>query len=106
MMNKIKAEMQENPNNKYIIHIGRFLLEHLERNPGDTDKLMADGKSIKDSLKAMREEARKSQVDGVGMLTEQEGYAVVLKYYGIEGEPTAAPPAPKPSFDVSLDDLL
>lgn len=113
---KIRDEMATNAKHAYIQVVGDFLLQHLERNPGAAEKVLAEGKTIKGSLSAMREVARKRQVDQCGVLTSDEGFAEVLKYYGIDSRPVASPPAiaaPEPhsvrkasSFDVSLDDLL
>jgi hypothetical protein len=116
---EIKAEMDGNKNNSYIQVVGAFLLRHLETNPQDAEKILTKGKTIGKSLDAMREEARKKQHNGVAMLTDAEGFAIVLKYFGIEGEPAvvpatpAAPVAPAattPSatsdFNVTLDDFL
>lgn len=99
---KLRAEMEQNQNNRYVQTVGKFLVDFIRRNPGAEANIMAEGKTIKGSLAAMKEEARKNQVDGVGMLTDEEGFAVVLKYYGID----AAPKAASRGLDVSLDDLV
>jgi hypothetical protein len=106
---KIRDEMVAN-NNTYVRVVGDFLMKHLERHPEAAEKILAEGKTIRGSLSAMREEARKHQVDGCGVLTDEEGFAVVLRYYGIVSE-AASMPAPAPSkkvskFDVDLDELL
>jgi hypothetical protein len=80
----------------------------------------------------MRKEARKQSSGDCAVLSDPEGFAIVLKYYGIEGSasprpaesvtPAEAAPAPvqeaaapappvqeakkSVSFDVNLDDLL
>lgn len=109
---KIRDEMAENAKNTYVQVVGDFLLEHLQQHPEAAEKILANGKSIKGSLNAMKEEARKHQVDGCGVLTDEEGYAVVLRYFGIDTTATK-PEAPEPAsakrgieFDVDLDDLL
>jgi len=119
---KIKTEMCSNKNNSYIQVIGDFLLRHLEANPDCAEKILATDKTIVKSLDAMKNEARKKQHNGMAMLTDAEGFAIVLKYFGIEGVPVAAdaPAAPvsapvatapvkKPvavDFDVKLEDFL
>lgn len=112
---KINTEMQQNPNIRYIQVIGNFLLKHLESNPGAAEKVLAQDKTIRKSLNAMRTEAQKNQSDGVAMLTDEEGFTVVLNYFGIETEgiQLVAAPAPVPvpeknsaEFDVRLEDLL
>lgn len=119
---KIKAEMDGNKNNPYIQVIGDFLLRHLEANPEAAEKIMAADKTIGKSLDAMRNEARKKQHKGMAILTDAEGFAIVLNYFGIEGpvyagaapaepasQPTITAPPVKPAapdFDVKLDDFL
>lgn len=111
---KIKTEMDSNKDG-YTQAVGGFLLQHLETNPAAAEKIMAEGKTIKGSLDEMRKAAEKQKVGNCAVLTDAEGFAVVLKYYGIEGKAqaaTSAPPAaPAPDrksidFSVNLDDLL
>ena len=71
----------------------------------------------------MRKEAQKKKVGNCAVLTDAEGFAIVLKYCGIDAAPQAAAPAapvappfmhcqPPASqhnsidFDVTLDELL
>lgn len=116
---KLQSEMDGNKNNHYIQVVGAFLLRHLEANPQDADKIMTADKSIAKSLDIMKEEARKKQSGGVAVLSDAEGFAIVLRYFGIESSPAAAaapvtPPVvatPAPTsaasdFDVKLDDFL
>lgn len=109
---KIRSEMGENANNGYVQVVGGFLLQILEANPESAEKILAEGKTIKGSLDEMQKEARKKQVGNCAVLTDQEGFAVVLKYFGIEepaaARPVVAPVVARPSvdFDVRLDDLL
>lgn len=115
---KIEAEMKANKDDSYIQYIGQFLLQRLEANPDDAAKLASKDKTIAKSLEAMEKEARKKQKNGRAMLTPDEGFAIVLKYFGITGAaapvptPTSvAPPAvtaknPISDFDVKLDDFL
>lgn len=113
-ISKLKAEMDGNKNNPYIKVIGDFLLRHLEVDPGAAEKIMTSDKTIAKSLDAMKAEAKKKQHNGMAMLTDAEGFAIVLKYFGIEGAPAAGTIAPirsEPSeqisnFDVKLDDFL
>jgi hypothetical protein len=106
-LKKIGAEIGADKKNKYVPVVGSFLINHLRNNPHDSAKIMEEGKTIAGSLKSMKEEAKKNQDDGVGMLTDDEAFNIVLKYYGVpvaelerETEPKAV------NFDVSLDDLL
>jgi hypothetical protein len=108
---KIRDEMASNAKQGgYIQVVGDMLLQNLDAHPEAAEKILADGKTIKGSLAAMRTEAQKHQTDGCGVLTDEEGFAVVLRYYGIDSKPAprpaAAPAAKAVGFDVDLDDLL
>ena len=117
---KLKTEMEQNNTNSYIQVVGGVLLQHLEANPGSAEQILAQDKTIKKSLEEMKKEAKKHQCDGCAMLTDAEGCAVVLKYFGIKPAarvqtpapaPALAPAAPVPEnkstgFNVRLEDLL
>lgn len=102
-ISKLKTEMEQSNNNPYIQVVGEFLLKHLVSNPGSAELINNPDKTIGGSLDAMKKEAEKKKVGSCAVLTDDEGFAVVLKYFGIE---PATESKPKPAFDVSLDDLL
>ncbi len=114
---KINDEMKATKNNPYVLVVGQFLIKHLEANPQDAEKVLNAEKTIAKSLDEMRKVAEKKKVGNCAVLTDAEGFAVVLKYFGINGEgkavvaptTTASTPAPTSSgtdFDVKLDDFL
>jgi hypothetical protein len=92
---KLEVEMEQG--NKYVKLIGQYLLDHLKKNPEEATAIMTDGKTIKGSVDAMQQEAMKAE--NSGMLSDPEGYAVVLTYFGISGQ------APK-VVGIQLDDLF
>lgn len=104
---KIETELTANTKDSYIQAVGSFLNNYVRNNPDDAVLIVAEGKTIKGSLSAMRAEAEKNKSNGVGVLTDQEGFAIVLKYFGVkvpEAEPVPAPVSK--GFGVTLDDLL
>lgn len=110
---KIHEEMDKNKDNEYIQCIGAYLADYLRSNPGAAANIMAEGKTIAGSLDAMRKVAEGKKKENMAVLTPAEGYKAVFKYYGLykDGdEPAAVRPKPqrsaKPSFNVSLTDLL
>lgn len=116
---KLKSEMTKNTNNSYVQVVGSFLLQHLSENPQDAEKVLGKDKTIAKSLNEMRKVAGKKKVGNCAVLTDQEGFSVVLKYFNIEGKPAAPvnsispipasepePTKPTTSFDVQLEDLL
>jgi excinuclease UvrABC nuclease subunit len=113
VVSKIKAEM-EKEKNPYVQVVGGFLLQHLDKNPHDAEKILVQDKTIQKSLEAMKKEAEKKKVGNCAVLTDAEGFAVVLKYFGIDGQvvvpeapvPMATPSKTSSDFDVKLDDFL
>jgi len=109
--------MDQNKSNPYIQAVGYFLLQHVGTHPGDAGKILNTDKTIAKSLDEMKKVASAKKVGNCAVLTDQEGFAVVLKYFGIEtvasvpaqARPTAPAPISKPQstdFNISLDDLL
>ncbi|WP_416149470.1 hypothetical protein ACM26V_00275 [Salipaludibacillus sp. HK11] len=118
-MKKIQDEMAKESKHPYVQVIGDFLLLHLEKNPQDAESVVAKDKTIKNSLAAMRTEAKKKKVDNCAVLTDEEGFAVVLKYFGIDTKPgktvtekaetvpeTKETVTEHADFNVKLDDFL
>lgn len=119
-ISKIQTEIDKNANNTYIQAVGGFLLRYLVENPESAEKILVPDKTIGKSLDEMRKEASKKKVGSCAVLTDQEGFAVVLKYFGIKATaPTSAPKVPIPQiqaaiagskpvidFNIKLEDLL
>lgn len=116
---KLKAEIEGNKNNPYVQVVGNFLLGHLEQNRQDAEKIMTTDQTISKSLDAMRKMAETKKVGNCAMFTPEEGFAIVLKYFGIESAVTIPVPVaattqktvttPKKSevdFNVNLDDFI
>jgi hypothetical protein len=112
---KVKSEMDKSQSNTYIQVVGDFLLQHLQGHPGDAEEILTEGKTIGKSLDEMRKVAQKQSAGGCAVLTDLEGYDVVLKYFGIKAKATLPATAPDPgpvqeknpiSFGVKLEDLL
>lgn len=80
---KLKDEMKKDKAS-YIQVVGKFLLEHLKKEPAFADKVTAAGKSIKGSLETMRSVAEKQKVGNVAVLSDEEGFAAVLDYFNTE----------------------
>jgi hypothetical protein len=109
---KIKTEMDQANTSSYVQVVGKFLLNHLETNPGAAERVMVDGKTIAKSLDEMQKVARKKQSGGCAVLTDQEGFKVVMKYFGITTAAQSVPvevPKTEPAkadFDIKLEDLM
>lgn len=116
-IDKIKTEKAQNAGDPYVQVIGDLLLRQLEVNPGAAAQIMVEGKTIAKSIDEMANVAKKKAKGNRAMLTDREGFEVVLKYFEIKGDPVM-PAAPVPAetvlvpekksamFDVRLEDLL
>ena len=117
--NKLRAEIESNKSNEYIKAVGEFLINFLGEHPEAAEKIMTADKTIAKSMVEMRKEAEKKKVGNMAMLTPQEGFSIVLKYFEIGSGAVPAPvimeqSAPKqvteknPSldFDIKLEDFL
>ncbi len=93
---KIRAEMTEKTDNPYVQAIGQFLLKHLEEKPEHAEAILARDKTILKSFDVMRRYAQKKQVQGVAVVSDEVGYAIVLQYFGCwDGEPIEIPAEPE-----------
>jgi len=91
---KLKAEIDGNKSNPNIQVIGEFLLEQLDSNDKISEKLIIEGKTIKGSIDEMKKVAKTKAVGGCGMLTDQEGFGIVLNYFDIKFTPLTVSPIP------------
>jgi phosphopantothenoylcysteine synthetase/decarboxylase len=91
---KLNNEMTSNKNNPYVQVVGNFLLQNLKKNPNAAEKILNKDKSILKSLDAMRKEAEKVKVGNCAVLTDEQGFAVVLDYFEIK-ESVEVKPKPK-----------
>lgn len=105
-LQKLQKEVGEKSKDAYVQNVGSFLIGHVRKHPEHAAFIIADGKTIAGSLAAMKEEARKNQSNGCGVLSDEEGFAIVLKYFGVPVQEQQQA-IPQPEFSVStIDDLL
>lgn len=108
---KLQAEINAGQNNTYIQCVGQFLLQYIDNNLEAAEKILAKDKTLAKSLEEMKSEARKKATNGFAVLTDAEGLAIVLKYFGITGSvPStkieAQSQKKKAELDIDLEDLL
>lgn len=116
---KLRSEMDRNKNNSYIQVVGQYLIKRVESNPSSAEKILASDKSIEKSLDAIRKVAEKRKVGNCAVIAPDEGFAIIMDYFGISGASTAQLPSagntvpvePPQStsgeeFDLRLEDLL
>jgi len=110
---KIKSEIEQNKKNSNIQVIGEFILRELALNNAAAEKVLQEGKTIKGSIDEMKKVAKTKAVGGCGMLSDQEGFGIVLTYFGIKFTPLKinpipikavyVPVAPKPNIDFNVE---
>jgi hypothetical protein len=117
---KLEIEMKQFEKNRSIQRIGEFLLQQLSQNPEIEEKILNTEKTILKSLNEMEKEAKETIEESkrhgaVGVtLTDEEGFEIILKYFGIDGTiastkqeiKSSEVKANKVNFDVSLNDFL
>lgn len=105
-LQKLQKEIGEKTKDAYVSHVGSFLIKHVKEHPEHAAFIIADDKTISGSLAAMREVARKRQSNGVGVLSDEEGFNIVLKYFNVPLQ-TEANKIVEPELMIdSIDDLL
>lgn len=106
---KIEKEMAEKKE-PYISAIGDYLKGHLNGCPEDSAAILTEGKTIDGSITFMKEKARKKAKGGFAMFTPDEGFAIVMEYYGMKGTNGAKGVADhsesSKKLDLDLDQLL
>lgn len=109
---KINDEM-EKENNPYVKLIGEYLLEVIKNNETAAEKILDKDKSIMKSLEEMRKAAEKVKVGNMAMISDEEGFSIVLKYFGIEKSGPkasayikAADVMPKENKEEAIEDML
>jgi hypothetical protein len=80
---KVKAEMETNKSNPYIQVVGEFLIQHISVSPSGAEGIIQEGKTIGKSLDEMKKVAEKKKVGNCAVLTDKEGFDIVLKYFGV-----------------------
>lgn len=105
---KLKNEMDQDKDNAFLQAVGNYLIEYVNRNPDKAQTFLAEDKTIAGSLQKMKESARKQAKNGCAVLTDEEAYKVVLKYFGIESlnSAPAATQVQTNSLNLSLDELF
>ncbi len=83
---KINAEMQKNPDNQYIEIIGQYIIDKCESDAA-AEKVLAAGKTLSGCLDKIKAAAKKKAINGVGVVTEDEAFAEVNKYFGFTEKP-------------------
>lgn len=85
---KINDEMQKNPDNQYIEIIGQYIIDQCGSEEM-AKAVLAEGKTLRGCLDAIRSLAKKKAVNNVGVVTEEEAFSEVHKYFGVSKQSKA-----------------
>lgn len=110
---KLEAEMKVSKE-PYVQLIGQYLIDHVRDNPVDAVHILNEKKSVAGSLEHMKNMAKKKQKNGYAIFTPDEGFAIILEYYGIETRKTVIEnpktvletPKSVHKLDINLEELL
>lgn len=100
----IKKITRETENKKHLI----ALEEHLTSicNEKIAPKILREDKHIAEAFKRIREYARSKAQGGVAVLTDEEVYNLLEKYYGITEEDKTTQASAPDELSVSIEDFL
>ena len=78
---KLRTEMGANPSHPYFQVVGTYLIGYLEQHEDFAPNILKEGRTIKDSIGAMQEVAKNNKLGNVGVLTDEQGFQVVVDYF-------------------------
>ena len=79
---KINGEMQKSPDDRVLEAIGHYLIDRIT----DADAEKVRDKTLAGAVEKMRNAAQKVARRGVGVLTDEEGFAIVRRYFGLRDD--------------------
>lgn len=82
---KINGEMQKSPDDRVLEAIGHYLIDRIT----DAEAEKVKNKTLAGAVAEMRREAQKVARGGVGVLTDEEGFAIVRRYFGMRDDASA-----------------
>lgn len=82
---KIKEEMEKNKT-PYVQAIGNYVLTQIEINLECAKEVVDEKKTLEEAFKKVTEEARKKAVNNCAVLTDEEVFKIVAKYYEFTNE--------------------
>lgn len=112
---KINAEMQKDPSNRYMEIIGHYIIDRCDETLAAK---IAEGKTLKGAMTAVEQRARNVKTGNVAVLTPGEVFGEVDKYFGLTTDtaaqwkavglprPQPDPPAGRGGGDIDLADFF
>jgi len=84
---KISQEAESLATDPSVQRIAQHIIQKIKGNSKNAEKVLNESKTIKGAIAAMRNEASKRQVNGVGYISDEEGFKIIEKYFEIEMQP-------------------
>ena len=120
---KINAEMQENPNDSYTEIIGHYLIDRAGADPAAAERILQKGKTLRQAMKEVQIEAKAKIGNGAGVsvMTPEQVFDVIDQYFGLTKDlvacyrslglggaalPVQSVAEPAAAVDIDLDDFL
>ena len=122
---KIDEEFEANRNAYGFEFMNNVIIEFISAHPEQATKFLQEGKTMQNAWNEVYNTARKRQVKGCGVVSDEEAKQIVLAYFGVKEEPARRNsvqtlPVPKPvkaenvaeaepqakKLSLDLDDLL
>jgi hypothetical protein len=93
---KINTEMQVKPDDLYLEAIGQHVIDHCG-NVAAAEAVLKKGKTLKGAMDKVMEAAKVRKQGSVAVMRDDEVYAIVDRYFGIDSmEPVTPLPASEP----------
>ncbi len=101
---KINAEMQKAPNDKYIEAIGQYIIDRCSEESA-AEKVLEAGKTLARCLDSVKTKARGKAKNGCAVMTDSEVFCLVCEYFGF-GEKRSAESTKPAKVNVDLNDFF
>ena len=88
-MDKIRDEMAASKE-RYVQVVGEYLTGYLLEHPDAEAAILNSDKTVRGSLKAVEDYARKHKEGSVGIVDDATAFRLVLEYFGVKGDAAAA----------------
>lgn len=82
-ISRFEAECDKKPNSTVLRVLCEHMADYLHTHPGAAE-LIKDDKTLDGAIDKMKAAAKKSAANGVGVLSDEEGFAIVHSYFGID----------------------
>lgn len=114
IIEKINAEMQKAPSDRFLETIGHYLIDRCAR-AEDAARIGASGKSLAEAVEVVEAKARKMAHNSVAVLTNEDVFGEVDSFFGLSTDlqvqyqscmGSGAPAAPAKKLSLSIEEFI